>query len=309
MRNRPTSCTPSVIVVVTGALLAVAPVASAQGPPPPVPPPPPGVGDEPPDTSSGPQPTGNNTPPLTSSTGPSILPKPGKPVSMAGTSALRGRVLRVGLSCTQNGTVKVSFRGKRAGKARFRCVSSKATARVRLGRKAYARLKRASKPSLKVTARAGGTKVTRVLRFKRSGRGFARTAAWARGPHGYFNATGYCDFDVDHERTLYSFTGLLVSSLPGGDHYWMRYWAYTEGYGWQQMTDWWGAHEVPQEGIGGFKWVSSPLFYPAKQKWTAGYMELWSYRYGRSWGDYLETDQLGGGGLTVTSGIWCYSKL
>ena len=305
----------AVVLAAILATLATASVAAAQGPPPDVPPPPPGTehpppgeqptDPEPPTEDPEPPPPVIDDPPPSPEDGPTT-PDP-EPVALTGTTKLRGRMLTVGLSCTRSGRVTVAYRGKRAGAAKFRCEDSEATARVRLGRKVVRQIKRSAKGTLKVTARAGAHRVTRTLELSH---GEARLSAWPRGPHGYFNATGYCDYSLERGRALYSFTGLLTSPLAGGDRYWLRFWAYThEGGGWQRMTDWLGPHDVPQQGQSGFTWASYNLFYPARKKWVAGYMEVWSYRHGKAFGDYLQADQLGGGGITTTSGVWCYSQV
>jgi hypothetical protein len=319
---------PAVVVAVILALLATAQVSAAQGPPPEMPPPPTDAGgtpsgeqppetqppaDQPADLQPPELPTGPASPPAEpaappASPGPAatVPPTAPEPVALMGSSTLRGRTLAIGLSCTRDGTVTVSYRGKRVGSAVFRCSASKATARVRFDRSVVRTIRRSASGSLKVTARAGDHTVTRILRFSR---GRAQAAAWPRGAHGYFNAAGYCDYDFDHGRVLYKFSGLLTSPLAGGDRYWLRFWAYThEGAGWQRITGWLGAHDVPLQGQGAFTWAVYDLFYPARRKWTAGYMEVWSYRHGRAFGDYLLTDQLGGGGITTTTGVWCYSQ-
>jgi hypothetical protein len=288
------------------ATLATASLAAAQGPPPPpdLPPPPtetetenPPAEEQPPEDQPPPEPEGEV--PV------DPIPVPDA-LALTGSTTLRGRMLTIGLSCPEDGRVIVSYRGKRAGSARFRCSQSTATARVRLNRRAARKIKRSTSGSLKIKVRAGEKAITRSLRFSR---GSARLSAWPRGPHGYFNAVGYCDYDFDHGRVLYKFSGLLTSGVPN-NKYWLRFWAYTyEGGGWQRMTDWLGPHEnLPLEGQGGFRWANYDLFYPARKKWVAGYMEVWSYRHGKAFGDYLLTDQLGGGGITTTSGVWCYSQ-
>lgn len=305
------------------AWLALAPSAAAQDAPKTLPPPPAGLGEPPPGAlDPTPPPAIGNTPPpviepTPSATTPGVTapntrppadgetPSPGTepaPAAVVGGGSLRGRVLEVRLSCTGDGSVRVTYRKRRISASRFKCARGRATARMRLSRKVVRTLKRNRRARLEVTARVGDFVTRRTVRPRRAR---ARAALWQTGIGGTFDASASCGAsDEDPARVTYRFSGEL-NSLSPDDYYWFKFWAYTwDGAGWQQTTDWWGPHPIRLDPELSFI-ASGPLFSPARGYWTAGYMEIWSYRAGRSVSDYLLVNSSGNQALARTSGVWC----
>jgi hypothetical protein len=128
------------------------------------------------------------------------------------------------------------------------------------------------------------------------------SAAWQSAgsyANNNFSAVGSCN-------TFYGFTGMLNSPHAGGDSYKLRFKMYVDGVGWTNWRGWFGYYQVRYQGAG-WNLVNIPGLFGMSalgNRWVKVYMELYSWKDQRTYGDYLMTTRVGGD-LTETSGVWC----
>jgi hypothetical protein len=104
----------------------------------------------------------------------------------------------------------------------------------------------------------------------------------------------------------FRFAGQPITKFAYADYTWLRFWAYSAEYGWQQLSDWWGWFYLPV-GEGPYLEPPHPLFYYIPGVWVAVAVESWNYYAG--YADFNWAPQssvsLGVGEQTDDSGYWC----